>query len=318
MSLLKISGFTWTHDPTIVKENGRYYRFQTGPGLPVFVSDNLSHWEIAGRVFEKNPAWTSEKIPGSTDFWAPEIVRQRNGWRVYYSVSTFGKNTSAIGLAVCSSLEDALSTKSGWTDLGPVIFSSPETDFNAIDPAVYSDACGNDRLLFGSFWGGLHIVSLDENGFVKSGSEPRALASRIPYSAKIVGNKTDFGNPAVEANPVEGGFVFFHEGFYYLFASHDFCCRGTASSYHIVVGRSQNPEGPFLDKDDMDMLEGGGSLLRDGFSFGRWAGPGHNSVFQDDDGKCYMVYHAYDRTDGGKPNLMIEEIFWESGWPEFH
>ncbi len=320
MALLGLSGLTFAHDPTIVKEHGRYYRFQTGPGIPVFVSDNLMHWDIAGRVFKENPAWTAERIPGSKDFWAPEIVYRNGQWRLYYSVSTFGKNTSAIGLAVCPSIEKALQTDgadSSWTDRGAVVFSSPESDFNAIDPAVYADDAGCDRLLFGSFWGGLQLLMLDADGFVPAGQEPRAVASRIPYDARVLTEWRAgvFGNPAGEANPVEGGFVFPYQGFYYLFASHDFCCRGTASSYHIVLGRSDNPDGPFIDADGVDMLQGGGTLLRDGFSFSRWAGPGHNSVFLDDDGKTYLVYHSYDREHDGQPHLMIEELVWKDGWP---
>ncbi len=312
MSLIKLGGFTIAHDPTIVKEGGLYYRFQTGPGLPICTSKDLRNWEISGRVFEKNPDWTGEKIPGSKDFWAPEVVFRNGQWRIYYSVSTFGKNTSAIGLAVT----DSLTSNKGWTDLGPVIFSSPADGFNAIDPAVFTDSQGNDRLLFGSFWGGLQLVDLNREGFIAEGCKPRPIASRIPYSSVKAFN-ADFGKPSIEANPVEGGFVFLYQGYYYLFASHDFCCRGSASSYHIVVGRSKNPEGPFIDEDELDMLQGGGTLLRDGFSFDRWAGPGHNSIFLDEDGKSYMVYHAYDRQNDGRPNLMLEEIIWKDGWPTF-
>jgi len=37
----------------------------------------------------------------------------------------------------------------------------------------------------------------------------------------------------------------------------------------------------------------------------------------DEDGKCYMIYHAYDRNNEGRPTLMIEEIIWKDGWPSF-
>ena len=60
------------------------------------------------------------------------------------------------------------------------------------------------------------------------------------------------------------------------------------------------------------MKWGGGTTLRDSFSFERWAGPGHNSVFKDDDGKIYLVYHAYDRNDEGHSKLMLEEITFAS------
>ena len=49
MPLLELCGFTSTHDPVIVKENGLYYRFQTGPGIPVAVSDNLCSWKYCTR-----------------------------------------------------------------------------------------------------------------------------------------------------------------------------------------------------------------------------------------------------------------------------
>lgn len=295
MALLELSGLVSSHDPTIVKENGVYYRFQTGEGLPFFKSKDLRHWEITGLVFKQNPDWTKEKIPGSTSFWAPEIVRRDGWWRVYYSVSTFGSNRSAIGMVRSKTL-DVDSPDYGWEDLGPVIESKPEDNFNCIDPAVFKDSDGHDKFLFGSFWGGLQLLDLDDDGFVKNGQVPRNVASR----------KTD-------PNPVEGGFVFPHEGKFYLFASHDFCCRGTASTYHIVYGVASSAEGPYLDEEGVDMRESGGTTLRDGFSFAKWAGPGHNSVFKDDDGKIYMVYHGYDREDDGKFKLLVEEIRIEDG-----
>ena len=50
MPLLELCGFTSTHDPVIVKENGLYYRFQTGPGIPVAVSDNLCSASFTTRL----------------------------------------------------------------------------------------------------------------------------------------------------------------------------------------------------------------------------------------------------------------------------
>lgn len=295
MALISVAGMVAAHDPTIVKHHGIYYRFQTGEGLPFFKSRDLKNWEIAGAIFPRNPQWTKEQVPGSTSFWAPEVVYRDGWWRIYYSVSTFGKNLSSIGLVRTKSL-DPESPDYGWQDLGPVISSKPENNYNCIDPAVFCDDKGKDRLVFGSFWGGVQMVDLDCDGFVADGSKPRTIASRTS-----------------KENPIEGAFVFPHQGKYYLFASHDFCCRGTASSYHIVYGVSENPEGPFYDEEDRDMMKDGGTTLRDGFSFSQWAGPGHNSIFRDDDGKIYMVYHGYDRTEEGKHKLLIEEIKIQDG-----
>lgn len=298
--LLELSGFTFAHDPTIVKEKDTYYKFCTGFGIPICTSKDLHSWSFTGRsVFSISPKWIKDKVPKcrKLDFWAPEVVKRNGMWRIYYSVSTFGNNRSAIGLAQNKTLDHS-SKEYKWQDLGIVIDSTPTRNYNAIDAAVCANEQGDDFLLFGSFWSGLQLVPLNENGFIKEDSAILNIASR-----------------QTQPNPIEGGFIFYHENFFYLFASHDFCCRGTASSYHIVVGRSEKISGPYFDQFGVDMKNGGGTTLRDGFSYKRWAGPGHNSVFTDDNGKTFIVYHAYDREDEGKSKLQIEEIQWKEGWP---
>ena len=296
MALLNLTVDVPAHDPVIVKENGIYYCYSTHGYF--YMSEDLKSWKYGGKVFENLPSWVREIVPANDgkDFWAPEIVFRDGLWRFYYAVSTFGKNISAIGMAVNKTL-DPSSVDYEWRDQGKVIASSKSDNFNAIDPAVCADEKGNDWLLLGSFWGGIAMFPLNELGLVKLGSQPIFLASRQKE-----------GEKQPDPNPVEGGFVFPHKGRYYLFASHDFCCRGIASSYHIVYGVADKITGPYIDEEGLNMRWGGGTTLRDSFSFERWAGPGHNTVFKDDDGKIYLVYHAYDRKDDGRSKLMIEEI----------
>ncbi len=297
---LELTGETRTHDPTIVKENGVYYRFQTGEGLPIHKSADLRHWEKCSSVFTATPDWTSRAIPGSSlHFWAPEIVKRNGEWRVYYSVSTFGSQKSAIGLAVTPTLNPE-SPDYCWKDLGSVLQSDETCRYNAIDPCVVCEN-GEDYLLFGSFWGGLFLTKLTTQGFVAKDSEVKNVATR----------------QLAKDNAIEGGFLLHKGDFWYLFASFDFCCRGTASTYKIVYGRSKSLSGDFVDKSGKPMTQGGGTLLRDGSSFSRWAGTGHNSVLEDD-GKYYLVYHAYDREKNGESHLQIEEFTFDSdGWIVF-
>ncbi len=299
MSLLAVKGSIYAHDPVIVKEKEYYYRFQTGDLLPVFRSKDLLQWEQIYTVFSKNPEWCSKQIPGSTSLWAPEVVYRNNEWHIYYSVSTFGKNRSCIGLVISKTLNHD-SSEYKWVDKGFVLLSTEKDDFNAIDPAVEQDQDNHDWLLWGSFWSGLKMQRLDNNGFLMKNTPVISVASRM-----------------TDPNPVEGGYILKHKNFYYLFASHDFCCRGTASSYHIVIGRSELITGPYIDKDGIALMESGGTTLRDGFSYERWAGPGHNSIFVENN-KYYMVYHAYDRNNNGIPMLMIESFEWDDkNWPVF-
>lgn len=302
MSLLSLTGFCQVHDPVIVKEKNVYHCFSTH-GFELGSAD-LKTWVPLGKVFATLPKWAVEAVPGAKDYWAPEVVFRDGMWRLYYAVSTFGKNISAIGLAESKTL-DRSSAEFGWKDLGIVLASSSNDNYNAIDPAVACDEKGNDWLVFGSFWEGIEIVPLSKKGMVET-CNAKLIASR---------KKVQSFQSADSPNAIEGGYILFHEGYYYLFASHDFCCRGTASSYHIVVGRSSKIEGPYYDESGVDMREGGGTTMRDGFSFKRWAGPGHNTVFKDDDGSIYLVYHAYDRENDGRPQLQIESLTWKSGWP---
>lgn len=308
-----MTGYTYAHDPVVVKEAGTYYRFGTGPGVPISVSKDLKKWTLAGKALPQVPEWTRQAVKRSAkhenDFWAPDAVRRGEEWRMYYSVSTFGKNTSAIGLASCRTIAEGL--ERGFEDRGMVIASNAQSKYNCIDPAAFIDERGGDNLLFGSFWGGLFVLPLDAGGMVKEHSPLVCVASRCDADDERYEKMASGQVP----NPVEGGYVYRHDGKYYLFASHDYCCRGVSSTYRIVVGRSDGALGPYYDKDGEAMTAGGGSTIRDGGSYARWAGPGHNSVFCDDDGAEYLVCHAYDRDEGGKSKVLIERIAWQDGWP---
>ena len=124
------------------------------------------------------------------------------------------------------------------------------------------------------------------------------------------------GAPA-DPGAVEAPFVIRRGGYYYLFVSFDFCCRGAESTYYTVVGRSTSPIGPYEDRDGKDMMDGGGfpvlhaSLDRTG----RFAGPGHPAILETD-GQHYIFYHAYDRRNEGAPTLRIQRLGWsDDGWP---
>ncbi len=296
---LALTGATMAHDPTIAECGGKFYRFSSGPGIQLAVSGDLAAWASAGpgRVFERSPKWTASDVPGSTDFWAPEVVRLGGRYRIYYSVSTFGSNVSAIGLASNATL-DPSSPDYAWIDEGPVIESLRSDDFNAIDPAVAFDAAGDPWLAFGSFWTGLKLEKLDgaTGKLAEPGSRPLAIARR-----------TD------SINAIEGAYILPKDGKYYLFASYDSCCKGLLSSYNMRVGRSDSIAGPYLDRDGASMLEGGGTPLR--ASGARFKGPGHNSVLVSK-GTYFLVYHAYDVQLAGMPRCRIEPLKWdEEGWP---
>lgn len=285
------------HDPVIASDDGKYYLYTTGSGVPVRCSDDLHEWKLCGAVFWRLPEWAREQVPGVTDIWAPDVSKHGDGYRLYYSLSTFGSNTSAIGLASATIL-DPRSEEQEWVDEGLVIASGPGDDFNAIDPNLVVDREGKHWLAFGSFWTGIKLLALDPETGKPADDEPELISiARRPE-----------GPGAVEAP-----FIIERDGYYYLFVSFDQCCRGVDSTYNIRVGRSREVTGPYVDREGTPLLEGGGTLLL--ASQGRWRGPGHNAVFQDESGEK-LVYHAYDAEFGGVPTLRIVPLVWDDeGWP---
>ena len=311
------------HDPVMARgEDGRYYIFSTGMNVGCLSSADLKEWRMERPAFQEVPAWAIDTVPGYRGHtWAPDISYHRGLWHLYYSCSTFGKNGSAIGLAVNKTL-DPTSPDFRWQDRGMVIASHRHVDdFNAIDPNLIVDKKGQPYLTFGSFWDGIQLVKLSKNDFQTPVGKPRTIARRIGRKLTLaelndVQNYTIEGNDTIEAgeNAIEAPFIFRHGDYYYLFVSFDYCCRGERSTYKTVYGRSKKVTGPYYDKEGHPMERGGGTLL-----FGpdqAFFGVGHCSVYEFD-GQCYFLSHAYEKAYEGRAKLFLRPIRFDTdGWIE--
>jgi arabinan endo-1,5-alpha-L-arabinosidase len=291
------------HDPAIIRQGPAYYVFVTNgpPGnlIPIRCSPDLHYWNLCGHVFDKLPDWASKEIPRARAPWAPDISYYRGKYHLYYAVSSFGSNESAIGLATNETL-DPKSPRYKWTDEGMVVRSHKDDDFNAIDPNFAMEDKDRAWLNWGSFWGGIKMKRIDP---VTGKLSPRddtlySLAARARTSRA--------------GGPLEAPFIFRHGGYWYLFVSFDFCCRGANSTYNVVVGRSKKITGPYIDANGKLMMDGGGTPVISS-STGKWRGPGHEAVLHDGD-RDYLVFHAYSAANG-RSSLKISTIEWENGWP---
>lgn len=294
------------HDPAIIREGDRYFLFTTGSlsdregMLAMRSSPDLTAWTLHGPAYTALPSWAAATVPGTQGMWAPDIVKRGSEYRLYFSVSTFGSNRSAIGMATATQLDTA-DPDGPWTDRGIVVQSATTDNFNAIDPAVFTDAEGREWMAFGSFWSGIKLIELDPaTGLRKAGdTQIRSIASRPSPGA------------------IEAPFVIRRGEYYYLFASFDSCCQGAASTYNTVVGRSTSPTGPYLDREGRSMMDGGGTrILESGQGAGGdFVGRGHVAVLQDGD-QDYIVYHSYNVRQNGFPTLQIQRLAWSAdGWP---
>jgi arabinan endo-1,5-alpha-L-arabinosidase len=291
--VLTLSGNLGAHDPSLIfqESNFTYYEYQTGLGAKT--SANLASWSGASAPFTA-PAWLQTAVPGVTDLWAPDISYFNGQYHLYYAGSTFGKNRSCIGHATRASLNSG-----SWADQGSVICSNVGTtdNWNAIDPNVVIDTNGTPWLDFGSFWSGIKLIELDQNGARVGADAPIGIADRPKNGGAL-----------------EGPFIVRRCGYYYLFTSWDTCCKGVDSTYNIRVVRSTSVTGPYTDKAGTAATAGGGMLIAQGNGTS-WAGPGGQSVMIVGN-KAYLVYHAYSITNNGTATLRIADLVWDSsGWP---
>jgi arabinan endo-1,5-alpha-L-arabinosidase len=234
------------HDPSrMVKDGSAWWIFATGTGIDVKLSPDKVHWYQRPQVF------TNSQDP----YWAPDMWNGRihGQFYLFYSQPTapFGTKGARIGVAVTKSL-----AKPAWTDLGTIIATSDDTDFNTIDPAPYYEL------------------------------DPANPEVMISTPTRIAGGN-GFG--------IEASYPLYRNGWFYLFANWDLCCRGGLSNYKIVVGRSRSITGPYVDKDGIDMQNGGGSMFMAGA--GVEIGPGHFGETHIEDGTNEVfnafTYHAY-------------------------
>jgi arabinan endo-1,5-alpha-L-arabinosidase len=268
-----LRGFIDTHDPsTLIKCKSRHYMFYTGQGILSKSSSDKIFWSAGPPVFNSAPAWTTNAVPGFAGiFWAPDILFFNGLYHLYYAVSTWGSQVSAIGLATNPTL-DPSDPAYAWTDQGIVIQSGNGSPYNTIDPSLIWDASGNLWMAFGSYWNGIYLVQLDAVTGLRIA--PNSPTYRLAYNSSI-----------------EASCLWRRGNYYYLFVNWGSCCSGVNSTYNIRVGRSTSVTGPYLDRSGVDMVNNGGTLFLRGT--GKFAGPGHVGILSEG-GTQWFGYHYYD------------------------
>jgi arabinan endo-1,5-alpha-L-arabinosidase len=284
------------HDPSpIVKCKDQYWLFTTGANTPSFHSSDLMTWTPGPKANVNPPQWVRQAVPlnRGNDFWAPDVIKVGDRYMLFFAVSSFGKNTSAIGVATNPTL-DPNDPGYRWTDGGIAVQSRENDDFNALDPSAMFDRDGKLWLAFGSFWGGIRLIELDP-----------ATGKRIAPDSPMYS--------LAHWDSIEAPYLYHHGQYYYLFASMGMCCRGVNSTYFTVVGRSKDVRGPYVDMEGQHMLLGGGSTFVE--SDGPLIGPGQGGILEEG-GKYWFSCHFYDATAQGASKLSIRPLTWsEDGWP---
>lgn len=284
-----LKGDLGVHDPCMIKEEATstYWIYYTGWNVGAKTSSDKITWRGA-RSGLPSPGWIRDYVPefSGSNYWAPDIMYRDNKYWLYYTMSVFSRNTSAIGLATSPTLTDP-----DWTDQGVVVYSVSQDNYNCIDPAIFEDDDGKVWLSFGSYWSGIKLVECN------------------PETGKPDTARPEYISIANRRSGIEAPY-FCKWGYYYLFVSWDKCCEGCNSTYKIVVGRSTDIKGPYVDKEGTDMLDGGGVVIDAGDDVRH--GPGHNGIFIEND-TVFCVNHYY----ACNSLLQIRPLYFDDGWPSF-
>lgn len=275
-------------DPTVIRaDDGTYYLYATENmrNVPIFKSADLVDWQLVGTAFTDE---TRPQMVPDGNIWAPDIQHIGDKYVLYYSKSRWGGEWECgIGVATADSPEGP------FTDHGKLFISNEIGVQNSIDP-IYVSENGRHFLFWGSFRGIYAIELADDALSVKEGAKP----------VQIAGTLTEATN------------IFPHDGYYCLVGSAGTCCEGDRSTYRVVVARSKDLLGPYVDKEGNPALENGFSPLLERSD--KVVGPGHNANFVTDDaGQYWMLYHGFDAAepDAGR-KVYLDRITWDAdGWP---
>src|SRR5580700_3361392 len=275
---LALDGQIGIHDPsTIAICDGKFYTYGTGGNS--LVSDDGWTWRRGTQLPRRG--------------LAPDVIHIGDRYYVYVAANIGAQPKAAVNM-IWSKTLDPNSPDYKWEEGGVVASSDGVEDSNAIDPGIFLDPTdGKLWLTYGSYFGYIRLVQLD------------------PKTGKRVNPNDQPGNLAINC---EASDMMYHDGWYYLLATHGSCCRGADSGYNIRVGRAKKVTGPFLDADGIDMILGGGRLLIG--SGGRVIGPGHFGLLDLGQGvQKFSMHWEADLDRGGASVLDIRPLLWRDGWP---
>ena len=295
-------------DPTVLlAPDGYYYAYGTQTkragaaiNLQVMRSRSLVAWDYLGEGLPVKPAWAAT----TQRFWAPHVSRIRGRYVLYYTAQPDAGGGLALGVA----LADA--PAGPFVDVGRPLLAG--AGFRDIDPMAFADpATGQLLLYWGSGFGPLQVQALTADGLAFA---PGSAATPLlhPLTKPVAGSYESL---------LEGAWLHYRAGWYYLFYSGNDCC-GPAAHYAVLVARSRAATGPF----ETRTVPEAGALAPILKRNARWQAPGHNCVVTDAAGTDWLAYHAIDieqptfdalndEQGYSRRVLLLDQLAYADGWP---
>ncbi|MET4082134.1 arabinan endo-1,5-alpha-L-arabinosidase [Pedobacter sp. UYP30] len=287
-------------DPTVILYQGVYYAYATQASvngvmhnIQLATSTDLKTWKMVGDVLPVKPLWAKN----TQDFWAPHVLYDDEAHKfvLFFSAKSDDKKfDKCIGVAFSDTPEGPfLSSES------PIV-SGP--GFENIDPfAIHDKKTHKNYLFWGSGFQPIKVreMSRDWKTFAK-----KSVEKALVYP----------GREKKYSNLIEGAWVDFCDGFYYLYYSGDNCC-GVNANYAVMVARSKHLIGSYSTMAKVKNIPSSVVLAKNE----NWLAPGHNSIFKDKIGQRWIAYHAIHPKQLTSPDqkrvMLISRLVYKNGWP---
>lgn len=284
-------------DPSVIFVPGDgYYAYATHDefsptinNIQLSKSDDLINWsEPTGALLEP-PVWAKT----CNKFWAPQVVKVGNQYRLYYAAEPDTKDGMCLALAVANEPH-------GFTDIGKPLAQVPGSTYKMIDPCFFYDLkSGKNLLYYGSAHEPISVVEIADDGY-----------SIISKPVAVLQPK-----PGVKFETLrEGAFITYQPEFdrYFLWVSGD--NTWAENGYAVTVFWSDDPMKEF------DPIPTNHLILKPNK---HWDSPGQNCIITDGEGEDWIIYHAVDPddrfiigTDISKRKMCIAKISYDAeGWP---
>jgi xylan 1,4-beta-xylosidase len=282
-------------DPSITRAGDKFYlvnsTFAYFPGIPVFESSDLVHWQLLGHVLDRPEQLRFDGLTISRGVFAPAIHYHDGMFYVLNTLVDSGGNF----------VSTAKSAAGPWSD--PIWL--PEID--GIDPSLFIDADGKAYVL--------------NNG--APDEKPRYEGHRAIWMQefdlkrmKLVGPRRVLVNGGVDISKkpiwIEGPHIFKRGDWYYLMCAEG----GTGPNHSEVILRAKSVWGPYAPYENNPILTQR-DLPKDRAN--PITNAGHADLVEAPDGTWWATFLASRLYDGGNYNTGRETfllpVTWKDGWP---
>lgn len=284
-------------DPSVCKGPDGYYMvnstFSYFPGIPIFYSPDLVHWEQIGNVMSRPDQLQLDGLGISTDgIYAPTI--EYNNGKFYVACTLVrGKGNFIV---------TADDPAGPWSDP----YWLPQVD--GIDPSLFFNDDGRTYLVFNS--------NPPENNPLYDGHRTIRMFEMDMEKMAVKGEEKILINGGVDITQspawIEGPHIYKVEDYYYISAAEG----GTSVNHRQVIFRSDDVDGSYIPWEKNPILT---QMHLDPTRANSITSTGHADLIQDLKGNWWAVFLACRPYEGNHYNLGRETymapVRWEDGWP---